>query len=65
MPYDNRPERNLEDFLESTSYSSISAASAAQEAAHNRVAEEVREARLAGYKSPLRRLTQRLARHRS
>jgi hypothetical protein len=62
MPSDSSGERraSVSDSLEKTSFSSISATSAAQEAAHARVAEAVRGARLAGYKSPLRRLIERL-----
>jgi hypothetical protein len=60
MSSDNHREHRVDDVLESTSFSSISAAAAAQDAAHAKVAEAVRDARLAGYKSPLRRLFERL-----
>jgi hypothetical protein len=62
MPSDSGRERRagVSDMVEKTSFSSISATSAAQDAAHALVAEAVRGARLAGYKSPLRRLIERL-----
>jgi hypothetical protein len=52
--HEHRPLDGLNEF------SSASARLAADNAAHARVAADVRGARLAGYKSPLRRLFERL-----
>jgi hypothetical protein len=57
-PSDHSHEHRPFDAL--NEFSSASARLAADEAAHAQVAEAIRGARLAGYKSPLRRLIERL-----
>jgi hypothetical protein len=62
MPSDHFDDHRPLDGL--GKFSSASARRDADDAAHARVAEEIREARLAGYKSPLRRLIDRLRQRR-